>query len=61
MNRKSQRVIVYRYQNFITNMMQTHMNGFLYFDIDKFFIVENCPKDDKFRYFIPMLRKLGAA
>jgi len=21
----------------------------------------NCPKDDKFRYFIPMLRKLGAA
>jgi len=21
----------------------------------------NCPKDDKFRYFIPILRKLGAA
>jgi len=22
---------------------------------------QNCPKDDKFRYFIPILRKLGAA
>jgi len=21
----------------------------------------NCPKDEKFRYFIPFLRKLGAA
>jgi len=27
----------------------------------RLFVRPNCPKDDKFRYFIPILRTLGAA
>jgi len=32
-----------------------------YIHLVSFFIVETCMKDDKLRYLIPILRKLGAA
>ena len=50
--------------------LERQLIALYYFAADSFYIIKlcsrlfvlycrNCPKDDKFRYFIPILRKLG--